>query len=251
MCLANSPDIGPKEVHLQSQVTVQWLESILKGDVVGAAVEDFRALEGHQGMTDRQRLQITWNKAGQDAGLPTAIFIKATPATGLLRETCSMLHMADLESNIYNKLHKELKGLIRNAYYSRSYPGGRFIIVMEDITARGIKPHWMGDDCSVGYAFAVAKAQAQIHSRFLETERFGNDLVWIRPRSSRYGETWLEDNFEHNRIKFLASKQAKTVSEYTRQAIILWQKHWRTINRYCETLPATLPSWGLAPRQCA
>jgi hypothetical protein len=38
---------------------------------------------------------------------------------------------------------QELSGIIPAAYYIRTHPGGRFIIIMEDLEDRGIKLHWM------------------------------------------------------------------------------------------------------------
>jgi hypothetical protein len=131
--LAHAPNIGLKEPHTIADVTEEWLTSILNREIADAKVERMSFIEAHEGMTNRHRLSLTWNAAGQAANLPTAIFVKVTPSHGHLREILAMLHMAELECNVYNTVQEDLKDVIPQAYYCRSYPGGRFIIVMEDI----------------------------------------------------------------------------------------------------------------------
>jgi hypothetical protein len=218
-------------------VNPEWLTKVL--GIPGAKVEQISVLGGHEGMTSRHKWTLTW--AGQGAAeLPTALFIKATPQDAHLRETLSMLHMGELEAHVYTDLQQELSDVIPKSYYARAYPGGRFIIILEDLEARGIKPYWMRDVCSIDHARAVAIAQAKIHSKFWNSDRFNSDMVWVRPRSRRFGGHWVTKSFVANRTKFLESEFGKTLPEYTKSLLSDWQRDYATVYDYWETRPQTM-----------
>jgi hypothetical protein len=152
----------------------------------------------------------------------------------------SIIHMGELEARVYNTLHQELSGIIPTAYYARSYPGGRFIIIMEDLEERGIKPYWMGDMCSLNHARAGAVALAKIHSKFWNSDRFEHDLCWIRPRSRRFGELWMRKLSQDSRKRFLATDMGKNLPVYMHNLIRQWDENCTTVYNYWETKPQTL-----------
>jgi hypothetical protein len=61
-----------------AQVTEQWLTAVLCRDTPGAQVVAFERTGGSRGTSERVGLRVTYNEAGSRAGLPTAIFTKAT-----------------------------------------------------------------------------------------------------------------------------------------------------------------------------
>jgi hypothetical protein len=136
--------------------------------------------------------------------------------------------MGELEAHVYNTLHQELSGIISTAYYARSYPGGRFIIIMEDLEERGIKPYWMGDMCSLNHARAGAVSLAKIHSKFWNSNRFEHDLSWIRPQSRRFGELWMRKLSQDSRKKFLATDMGKNLPLYIHNLIRQWDENCTT-----------------------
>lgn len=238
--LAYAPDIKLDGVYTMDQVTPEWLSQVLASQVQGAEVISANSLGGHEGMTSRHKWRLEWNSKGQQAGLPTAIFFKATPESPQLREMLSLLHMAELEAHVYSELQQDLNGLIPKAYYARSYPGGRFIIILEDLDEAGVTPHWMGDTCTIDHARAVAVAQAKIHSKFWNSPRFQQDLVWVRPRSRRFGELWLRKFFDGNRKAFLASDLGKSSPEYVRDFINKWNDNCVACYDYWDRKPQTI-----------
>jgi hypothetical protein len=98
----------------------------------------------------------------------------------------------------------------------------------------------MGDDCSVEYAYAVAVALSKIHARFWNSPRFETDMIWVRPRSRRFGELWLESYFEVNRAKFMETEYHKMLSPYVQELLKKWQQHYKTLYKYWETKPMTI-----------
>lgn len=240
MMLAHAPQLKLDEVHTIEKVTPEWLTEVLGANVPGAKVEKIQIVNAHEGMTSRHKWRLVWNAKGQEGGLPTALFIKITPENVYLRETLAMIHMAELESHVYNDLQPELCGLIPKSYYCRSYPGGRFIIILEDIEEQGITPHWMADACSIDFARAVAVTLATIHSRYWDSERFGTDMTWVRPRSRRFGELWLKSSFNDSYTKFLQTDVGKNLPSYVQDLLKKWNENRTTIHEYWDSKPPTL-----------
>jgi hypothetical protein len=244
MLLATAPTIvlEPDAVYTIEQVTPAWLTKILGSAAPGASVLTANNTGGHEGMTSRHKWTLEWNDAGKAANLPTKIFFKATPENAHLRETLSLLHMAELEAHVYNDLSPDLEpeGLIPKCYYARAYPGGRFIIILEDLEQRNVKVHWMADTITPDYAHAVAVALARIHAKFWNSPRFDGDMVWVRPRCRRFGELWLRKFFTNNRKMFLVSDLGKDLPEYTKELIRAWDRNCIALYEYWDRKPPTI-----------
>jgi hypothetical protein len=59
-------------------VTDRWLTNVLCGEVAGAQVLAHRLSEPDNGSSNRRKIYLTYNAQGQAAGLPEAVFCKAT-----------------------------------------------------------------------------------------------------------------------------------------------------------------------------
>jgi hypothetical protein len=156
LALAHVPDLVVDGPNLLEHVIADFLDEVLAGDAPGASLVELDVVEAHDGMTSRRKWRLEWKDAGRRAGLPSSVFVKATPDVPYLRETLSVLHMAENEVNFYSRLQPELPDLAPQAYYARSYPGGRFLLVIEDLAGRGIRPFTLADDCSLKHAYADA-----------------------------------------------------------------------------------------------
>jgi Ecdysteroid kinase-like family len=221
-------------------VSAQWVEQKIAGDVDGAKLNDFRIENVHDGMTSRIKFHMSWNEAGKAAQLPETLFVKITPDVPEHRVMLSILHMAELECNFYNELGAEFPEITPRAYIAESYPGGRFIIALEDLTGRGCTPYQLVDSCSVEHAKAIAKTLAQVHARYWDSERFGDDLVWVRPRSCRYGAPWMAQTFADAWQAFLSGDQLVTITPAMRELADTWLQLSAKTLAYWETLPQTL-----------
>lgn len=241
MTLAHAPiQLRDDEVHTMDQVTPEWLTKVLGGHIPGARISEHSIIGGHEGMTSRHKWRLVWNSKGQKAGLPKALFFKSTPKDAHLREMLSLLHMAERECHLYNELQDELCDLIPKCYYARSYVGGRHIIILQDMEERDTTTHWMGDMCSIEFAYEVAITLAKIHSRFWNSGRFEGDMVWVRPHCRRFGELWMQKYFEENRRKFLEMDIGKNLPPYVRDLLKQWNENAITVWKYFDTKPQTI-----------
>lgn len=240
LALAHAPMLAIDGPHLATDINIESLTTMLAGDHPDARLDNIELADAHDGMTQRNRWNLTWNPAGQQAGLPRQIFVKATPDNPYLRETLSLLHMAEHEVRFYNQIQPELQTLAPQAYYARSYSGGRFLLLMEVLEARGLKPYWQGYDCSLEHARAVLKALATLHATYWESERFNTDLVWVRPRTQRFGFEWHQKSFNVARQKFLDMEVDAQLPAKIIELLRYWDANDRALYAYWDTLPATL-----------
>jgi aminoglycoside phosphotransferase (APT) family kinase protein len=240
MALAHAPDLNIDEPHRAEDITPASLTRMLAGSVPGAMVESIDLADAHDGMTTRNKWNVRWNGAGAAAGLPAQVFVKVTPEGPYLRETLAMLHMAEHEVRFYNQIQPELPDIAPRAYYARSYPGGRFLILMEVLEARGLKPYWQAYECSLDHAKAVVAVLAKLHATYWESERFNTDLTWVRPRTRRFGFEWHQRSFNGARKQFLESDIGAAQPKEIIELIRFWDGNDRQIYAYWDSLPMTL-----------
>lgn len=223
-----------------ADITREFVDAVIGDTVANARLTDFVAEDAHDGMTSRRTWRLTWNAAGRDAGLPQSIFVKATPDEAYLRETLSMLHMAEHEVRFYAEVQPDVADITPRPWFGRYYPGGRFLLVTEHLQERGARPYWGKDHCTADHARAVVTALATLHARFWQSPRFERDLGWVRPRTRKFGLGWHYASFVDARKAFLASEHAAGLPQTVVDTIDLWSQHDRTVYDYWDRLPATL-----------
>src|ERR1700760_2123878 len=95
IALAKAPELLIDEPHRTADLTLTTVQDMLGQQIPGAALEGLDAGAGLVGMTERPTWRLVGNEVGRDAGLPTDVFVKATPSEAFLRETLAVLHMAE------------------------------------------------------------------------------------------------------------------------------------------------------------
>ncbi|WP_328360965.1 DUF1679 domain-containing protein [Mycobacterium sp. NBC_00419] len=125
------PDIPTRP----EQLTCSWLTEALRKDVPGAEVIAFSCPQRHGGTTMRFSLCVQWNDKGQQAGLPTQMFVKTTDSWQQ-RLMLGLTGMLSGESTFYSRLRPELDIEAPNGYYGAyDERSCRSITVMEDVAA--------------------------------------------------------------------------------------------------------------------
>lgn len=129
------PSTGADVPVSGAHVTVPWLTSVLCRDTPGAAVTSFSRSGGSRGTSERVGLRVTYNEAGTAAGLPTAIFTKAT--AGFKQRM--LLGGADViggEAHFFMGLRQRVDIEAPQGYWAAVDPASwRSITVLEDIAA--------------------------------------------------------------------------------------------------------------------
>jgi hypothetical protein len=238
--LAHLPDIGLKEPHLLEHVTPEFVQQEIGSRIPGAKLLEMVKTDAHAGMTDRGKWDLTWNSAGVDGRLPSAIFVKATPYPPQHREMMAVLHHDHVEASFYTFVQPELPEITPACYYARAYPGGRSLIVTEDLTKRGCKPHWQGDFLSPEHARAIAATQAIYHAKFWGSERFSGDLSWLRPRLRKFGWPWQIAAHREVCEKLMENPTEQELAPDMAPLLRSFNANRDLVYRYQDGLPATM-----------
>jgi hypothetical protein len=238
--LAHVPDLGIDAPHRTSELGRQAFEAMLGHDHPGARLHDAVLADAHDGMTSRNRWLLRWNDAGQAAGLPAAVFVKATPDGPYLRETLAVLHMAENEVRFYKQIAPELGVIAPRAHHASSYRGGRFMLVLDDLEAQGMRPYSTADECSIEHVRAVVMALATLHASYWQSTRLRGDLVWVRPRTARFGFEWHQRSFHLARRQYLEAEAGACLPPEIVALLRRWDASDRQVYAYWDRLPATV-----------
>jgi hypothetical protein len=118
-----------------ADVSNEWLTAVLCRDTPGAQVTGFSNPGGSSGSTERLALRVTYNQAGQEAGLPTELFTKAANdfRQRMLTGGADVLHG---EEHFYMGLREKTTMEAPRGYWAKADDRTwRSITVMEDIAA--------------------------------------------------------------------------------------------------------------------
>ncbi|WP_405147149.1 phosphotransferase [Sphaerisporangium sp. NBC_01403] len=117
------------------EVTREWLTAVMCGEHPGAAVESYDLEDVSNGTSSRWRAAVTYNQAGRDAGLPTAVFAK-TSRSWTQRLLLGMADVLTGEPGFYKYIRPHLEIEAPHGYHGAVDPAsGRSIALMEDIVA--------------------------------------------------------------------------------------------------------------------
>jgi hypothetical protein len=90
-------DLHVDDIHTIDAMATEWFGEIMPSDSDGVALLEMAPTEKHDGMIDRMAVSLQWNDIGVGARLPSAGFVKATPAHFEYRKTMSILHTGEIE----------------------------------------------------------------------------------------------------------------------------------------------------------
>lgn len=204
--LALSPWVPAPRPHAARSVTAEWLTNLFRERAPGAAVENIEPVWVHTGTTDRQRIRLSWNAAGRDAGLPGTLFIKSTPLSARNRTMVAALDMAVNEVKFYRSARKNLPDEVAPiAYAAHAGHGARHLLLLNDLSALGAKTYALAEDCSLEHAEGMMRTLAALHAAFWDSPRFATDLAYAVLQSRRPGFSLLMRTFRKVRRTFLES----------------------------------------------
>lgn len=182
-------------------ITAEWLTDILCSKHPGAAVTAHRLGEPDSGSSNRRKIVIDYNQAGRDAGLPAALFCKATHGLAN-RMTLGLAGAAQTEVTFYNEIRPLLDIEAPVSYFARlDTHSFNSIVVLKDLSGGGT------EFCSHktvmtrarvesqmallarlhGKAYADASVRAKLPLFFTWSEFFNNTLAFGMREGSEGG----------------------------------------------------------------
>lgn len=165
-----------------SALNREWLTDALCRGHRGAEVVEFAVGGGSDGTSARRALTVTYNDAGQQAALPTALYTKSSPSLAT-RIFCGLSRLATIETEFYLRVRPELDIETPLAYHGEYHePSGRSMLIMEDIAStRGAT---FGDPTTTRVDRANAERMVGImagyHGPLWEDPRLDTEFFWLR-----------------------------------------------------------------------
>lgn len=157
------------------EITPEWLTAILAGDVPGATVLSHELGEEDEGTSSRRHIYLTWNDAGQAAGLPSSVFSKST-MTLESRYLLGMNGGIAAEAVFYNSVLPTLGVRAPEALFAAYDPDSfNSIIVMRDLAGQvQFGSHEL--DLTLEQAKSQLRLLATLHARYYDSPELESEL---------------------------------------------------------------------------
>lgn len=157
-------------------ITAEWLTDVLGKVVPGAQVIAHELGPRDDGTSNRRRIELRWNAAGEAAGLPRSVFCKGTQSL----ESRYMLGMNEgvqAEVNFYTRVRPALGVIAPDALYAR-YDAQTLnsIIVMRDLRGE-VEFCSMETDLSKDQVKSQLRLLATTHGRYYESPELETTLA--------------------------------------------------------------------------
>src|SRR6201991_2396355 len=177
------------------EITAEWMTTALDGHFPGARVDDVAVVLRDDGTNRRARLQLKYS-AG--AG-PATVFAKAVDP--------EHADLVALTSGLYHEPRLFSSGVVlpldHPAVYTAIVDEDRrdFLIVMEDVVARGAEPRDSTRPMTVDQVASGVRGLARMHSRYWG-ERLTSDpaLEWVEPSVAFAGLEYAPLHIAHERL---------------------------------------------------
>jgi hypothetical protein len=167
-----------KPPRLIEDVTPAWLSAALATSHPGVEVTTAK-VDGVFGYKpNKTRIHLTYNAAGQAAGLPETMILKAT-FPGLGPEGGGLDFATAAEVQAYQEIIPTLHVDTPKTFYSLlDWEGGNAVILMEDLQRRDFTPLNAFTPLNYGQAVAFIDAIAAIHATHWESKAFETGGAW-------------------------------------------------------------------------
>jgi hypothetical protein len=224
-------------------VTEDWLTQALCSRHPGARVESVEISRPSRATTTRCSVGVTYNAAGAEAGLPTALFLKASK-TLKTRLLVGVLDLMASEVLFFNRVRPELDIECPAGYFASYDPRRwRHCIVMEDVAVtEGAEFCTPVDSLSRAEIEDMLGILARYHARFWQSPRFDGDLAWLRQRQT--ARSFVESIARLVGLEQRAVRGAERYAELLPRSVVDSRRHlpaalWRSI-AWTEQVPQTL-----------
>lgn len=168
----------PRIPGAPEELTPEWFSGALAARFPGVRVAALRVLDRHAGTTGRVRVALEY--AGSVRG-PASAFVKLAPFDAEQRAIVDLTGMGIREARFYAELAESLPVRLPRPYHADFDPGGRFVMLLEDLEASGCRFPAADDADAAARARRVVAGHARIHAALWESPRFERELRWIEP----------------------------------------------------------------------
>jgi hypothetical protein len=155
-----------------ADLTPAWMS-----DVLGTEVTDVELLDHAFATNQRAKIGLTY---AHDGAGPATVFVKLAPLDPVHREMVGATGMGEREAQFYADVAPTVDLLVPHCFYGASDDANAFVLVLEDLAARGCRFASNGEWGVSADAGAVALAQlAAFHARFESADERTRVAPWL------------------------------------------------------------------------
>jgi aminoglycoside phosphotransferase (APT) family kinase protein len=155
-----------------AEVTPEWMSGAL-----GRGVSAVTVLDQHSGTTGRARVRVDYAEVSD--GGPDTVFVKLAPFDPQQRAFVEEVGLGIAEARFYREIAAELPVRVPLVYHSDWDDDGRYVMVLEDVTASGCRfPRPRDEDIAVT-AGRIVEELAKLHAHFWADPRLDGELAWV------------------------------------------------------------------------
>jgi len=212
-----------------NDLTPDWMTAALAAEYPGAVVDTVTVLMRDDGTNRRARLQLSYR---QGCG-PETVFLKGVDPDHreLIKMTSGLFHEPRLfAERIELPLeHPRVYASVIDA------DAEDFVIVMEDLTARGADPRDALRPLTVEQAASGVRGLARMHGQYWGTRLSGSALDWVEPFEPWDGMQWAPLPAVQPRLAPDTPAEVRTMT-IERLVEGIWKPFIRSLTRAPQTL---------------
>jgi hypothetical protein len=217
--------------------TTEWLTSILCAGHPGARVTGFTLGEVDDGTSNRRRVHIDYDAAGEAAGLPKSVFCKAAQrlVNRLILSNGGTLSEVIFYNRIRDQLDIDAPRALHAAYDPQTYAS---IIILEDMAGQV-------EFCSERTVVTKEMVQSQLrllgalHGKFHESPLFDGELAQVLTWQGRFRSLIERHSMEETCVNGFAAAESVIPARLFAKADRIWAATLKSVDRH-DQLPATL-----------
>jgi hypothetical protein len=218
-------------------ISAEWLTAVLCADYPGAWVEGFRLDAPDTGTSNRRRIFLDINAAGQAAGLPTSIFCKATHdlVNRLILSNGGIISETTFYNIVRDMIDIDAPRALHAAYDPVSYAS---IIILPDMAAEVI---FCDQNTPVTKEMAESQLDllGRLHGQFYESPLFDTVLAHTKTWPGRFRSLIARHDMELTCVNGFRDAEAVVPQSLFARSSEIWEATLKSVARHDE-LPWTL-----------
>lgn len=212
-------------------LTPEWLSMALAARHPGVCVRGVERLDRTERTNLHARLRLLHDGT---TGAPETIFCKLPPTNPEHRAMIGATGMGTREAWFYRDLGPRLSMRMPTAYYAEADAKGDFVLLLEDLTARGCAVSDGTWAISADLAARAIEDLAELHVRFEDASRLAAIAPWASAR--RAGSV----DFTVRTLRYVIENHADLLSESYLAVARLFADRPDDVNAIWESGPQTL-----------